>query len=222
MVPGTFTRTAVLFRIEEGWHTYGNTRNDTGFPARFEPVFPPGVELVGEAWPTPERHVSPGNILDHVYEHGTAIFLDLFVSPTTPPGPVELGLSVGWLVCRDACVFEGDSLVVTATVSSPMALIPAPSSPRVAPYVGRLPRPLTPESGVTTERIGEDQVRISVPGAKGLTFYPALEGATLTHPIEEASVPGNRLDLHLEPGSGDLTGTLEVRRSGGTEFFRVP
>ena len=241
LVPGTFTRTAVLFQIEDGWHTYGKTQNDTGFPARFEPVLPRGIEVVSEAWPTPERHVSPGGILDHVYEHETAIFLDLFVSPTTAPGQVDLGLKVDWLVCREACVFEGDSLTVTATVSTPMALIPHTTSPRTAAYAARLPRPLPPESGVTIERIGTpggavagagtggigqndsaDRVRITVPGAEELTFFPALEGAPLTRAIEDGSVRGTQLDLHIEPKAGGLAGILEVRRPGGTDFFRIP
>ena len=228
LVPGTFTRTAVIFRIDDGWHTYGNTQNDTGFPARFQPVLPPGVEVISEAWPTPERHVSPGNILDHVYKDETAVFLDLFVSPGTPPGQTELGLQVDWLVCREACIFEGDSLVVTATVSSPMALIPAPGSERTAPYLARLPKPLPAGSGVqvesiaNTEALPEDVVRITVQGAERLTFIPALDGASLTHGIEDGTATGGRLELRIEPGSGDLAGTLEVQRSGKIEYFRIP
>lgn len=227
LVPGTVARSAVFFRIEDGWHIYGNAKNDTGFPARFTPAFPPGIELVAEVWPAPSRHVSPGGILDHVYEGETAVFLDLRVAADAPIGEAELGLAVDWLVCREACVFESDSLAVRWNVSSPLALVSTASSHlRTGTHAARIPRPLSPEAGVVIERLvhadGTPLARISATGAKGLTFIPALDGAVLVDALADATTSGDRLDLRLEDGSLELAGVLEVQRAGTTEWFHVP
>ena len=226
LVPGQTTRTAVLFTIEDGWHTYGQAENDTGFPARFEPVLPPGITLVGEAWPTPERHASPGDILDHIYEDQVAIFLDLSTAPDLEPGDVELGLGINWLVCREACVFEGDSLGVTWKVATPKdSPPPTPVAYQAAvPFLAKIPVPLPVDTDIQIEVIpgATREMKIRVPEAKQIAFLPAPNAARPENPIEDAFARGNKLDIRFAPDAGDVTGTLVVERAGQFEYYAIP
>ncbi len=119
LAPGATTRTAMVFDVPEGWHTYWNGRNDTGFPASMNFQLPAGMALVDTTWPAPKRYVSPGDILDHVYTGTYPLFVDATWDPDVPvpaEGSVDVTCIIDWLVCREACIFESDTLMVTVPV----------------------------------------------------------------------------------------------------------
>src|SRR5262245_15955955 len=58
---------AVRFDLEPGWHIYWKGQNDTGYPPSVTLDLPEGFRTGEILWPVPKRLVSPGNILDHVY-----------------------------------------------------------------------------------------------------------------------------------------------------------
>ena len=89
-----------------GWHLYWKGKSDSGAPIRIVPVLPEGVSAGEVLWPVPERLLSPGGILDHVYYDKVVIVLPLCAAEELPPGEeVRIRLAVDWIACREACVF---------------------------------------------------------------------------------------------------------------------
>jgi len=104
--PDTTSTLAFIFELDEGWHTYADSVNDTGSPLLIFWALPDGVEVGEPIWPASHRYVQAGGLLDHVYEDKLVITL-----PVSVDADVELGseavisASLEWLVCDDSvCV----------------------------------------------------------------------------------------------------------------------
>lgn len=221
LVPGAETQIAIAFEIDPGWHLYWNGRNDTGLPIQVDPDLPNGLSAGTMRWPVPERHVSPGNILDHVYEKQATLILPIETSEDARPGDrLDLGFGLDWVVCQEACVYESDSLAIELPVVEPDAVpdeLPEAEVRLWNEAWSRLPRPIS-ESPVPVSIDWKDgRVRIRREGARGLCFFPGPDCAELVDPIPSTCADSDRLALGFESGPEAgrrrLQGILEVRDS---------
>ncbi len=204
----------VRFEIDPGWHLYAAARNDTGYPIRVEPRFPAGY-LPGElAWPAPHRHISAGDLLDHVYEGQVLLLLPVSVPADAVPGTqVTLGAQLQWLVCKDVCVAGAADV----TLSLPVATRPEsgadvgdPGSDQALFDATRARLPVPPSLPLTTD-LNLDVLTISVPGAASLEFVPAEDCVELPRLVTEGAVDGELLTLSLPPqreANARLTGSV--------------
>lgn len=226
LVPGATNHVAVLFELDHDWQVYAPARNDTGLPVVLRFSGPPGYRFASPLWPTPERAVSSGSILDHVYDDGTAVVVPVRVPADAVPGErVTLTARAEWLVCGESCILGEADLEIALPVGEPGAPQPAsaqaaairrsldrvPISLHVAPAGVRL----EPEPGTWT---------VQVPGATALTFYPGAACVPLADPIADAAAKGDRLRLRLEDSAGShdrLVGILEIEKPKGTLYRAI-
>jgi thiol:disulfide interchange protein DsbD len=237
--PGESLLVGVSFDIQPGWHLYWNGTNDTGYPIQVRPELPAGWSAGRLLWPAPERHVSPGNILDHVYTGRVTLLLPLRAGPAEADS-VILKARLEWLACREVCLPGSAEVALTLPVRAgaqaslhggepPRAGNPAPADPdaraRFEETRERLPLPLSASLTPVEARREDGAVVIVVPGAERLVFFPGVDCARLADPIRDAAADGDRLRLVPAPEAGAspaVNGVLEVRRPGaGPAFYTL-
>lgn len=229
---GATTWVAVHFEISPHWHLYWNGINDSGFPPEVRADLPEGFVLGEPLWPVPKRLLSPGPILDHVYEDHLTLLYPLSV-PKDAPAVVSAGFKVDWLACHEACIPESDSLAVELRISD----APGTTTEEALFRAARLRLPEAAEVPGLSLRTEADADTIGVrleladPGAAagspeiaGLAFFP---GPDCSPPIDAAGstqAQGRRLNLRLigEGGTARLAGVLQItRRDRSTRAWTV-
>ena len=217
---------ALHFEIDPGWHLYWNGRNDSGLPPELTPTMPKGFRLGAPLWPVPERHLSPGPILDHVYGDRFTLLYPLEV-PKSSPDEVTLGFKVDWLACQEMCVPESDSLVVQISIGEQA------SEPTDAALFrearAALPEKASEPPYTLRWTAAQDTVRLHLelpdpeassgkPKVAGLVFFPDMDCSEIANPDRSTLVQGRALDLALpkQKRKPRLSGILEMRFSDGT------
>lgn len=216
ITPGEPMLLGVFLDIEEGWHTYWDGKNDSGFPVSVNLHLPEGFKAEPMLWPAPEREVLPGEILDHVYTREVTL-----VIPITPPSSLEPGQRVRlsadleWLVCdKDGCIPESAEVELELPVARAGEARRASREARLIKLAhARIPKPLTPETrGVELAwEVGALVVRAD--RASEILFYPKSECPDLIDPIRGALAHGERLTLSFKPDDdrGTVSGVIEVK-----------
>lgn len=224
LAPGRTNWVALTFDIGEGWHLYWHNAGDSGMPISFRFTVPEGVR-VGEAqWPTPERHVSAGIILDYIYEKSVTILIPVEVDSSVS-GPVALSAAVEWLVCREACVPGGTT--VSATFDTGTGAARGAEASRIDEARQRIPAVLDPaDRGKIDARFNGATLVIRAPRAESMAFYPyASDTAIPVDAIAQGEAQGDRLSIEFAEAVTDereLRGVVEVRRSGqAPEFWLI-
>lgn len=199
VAPGSRLTLLWTFRPAPGWHLYGNVRNDSGFAPRQRLELPAGWEAGPLQWPAPARHVSAGDILDHVYEGELVLLQEIRVPSDAAPGRLALGAHWEWLACRESCVPGRDSLSVAVTVAPDGSPAAAPTG-RLSAARSRLPQP--PPAGLFQVVMAGDTARIvrTDGGAGNLVFVPAHDCGELADLLREGV--GATLTLRLLPADG--------------------
>lgn len=226
-VPGRATQLGVHLKIRDGWHVYWNGKNDTGTPVRVTLKLPEGFTAGEVLWPGPTRHVSAGDILDHVYEGEVTLLVPIEVSsmvdPTSNP---TISAHVDWMVCREVCTFESADLRLTRPVSVTDALA-SEDLPKFAAARAELPKDWPAEQPPADIAWHENWVDIKALNADRLAFYPFEECSAFLNPIGDAEAKGGSLSLRFDPEESAterrLFGVLAVKPTGGTrvEYYRM-
>ncbi len=235
LVAGATNNIALTFDIDEGWHVYWPGQNDTGFAPSLELTLPEGWTASDIQWPAPHRHVSPGGILDHVYEDGEATFIIPITVPSDAEvGPVTITADAEWLVCREACIPGWQTVTLETRVVPANARVGASEfSPRfeeartrhAEPYtINPHPRRLQPTRWATLKWQGGDlQVSAVVPpndaGRKpvSLAFYPDAGGSLVQNLLKTGESTGDAsrapapLFLKRADPTKPISGIIEVR-----------
>lgn len=213
-VPGTTTRIGIFMEMQPEWYTYWDGQNDSGFAAEVVLDLPEGFTAGEILWPAPKRKISPGDILDHVYEREVLLMIPITVAADVPARQrATISAQVDWLVCREACIPGGAKVSVTLPVETAGAPLQAGRRAELfTRTTQRLPRPL-PElnSPISYTRNG-DLLSLVAPGASKIAFYPANDCAPLENPLRNAQADGPGLDLSLSrpEQSTRIVGVVEV------------
>jgi len=216
IVPGQTAWLGVHFTIREGWHLYWDGFNASGEPPAATFHAPPGFKVADFLWPAPHRHVSTGDILDHVYDKEVLLLAPLTAPADAQPGStITLKANLSWLVCSDVCIPESAHVALTIPVVDAGAAKPGPDAPTFKRFRDLLPAPLPPDVTITASA---SRATIEVNGAAALEFYPGKDSLPLLNPIRDAAAPGPRLTLPLGRPTDDrkhlkprLTGVLMVK-----------
>lgn len=215
ITPGEPMLLGVFLDIEEGWHTYWNGKNDSGFPISVSLDLPEGFKAEPINWPAPRRKVMPGDILDHVYAREVTLVIPITTPATLEPGErLRISADVQWLACdKDACIPEGEQVELELPVASPSEQRrPSREARLIKMAHARIPKPLTPETtGVSAEWQG-DALIIQAEKASEILFYSKSECPDLIDPIHGATTNGNQLRLRFAPDDEQTTvrGVIEV------------
>lgn len=201
--PGGEQLIALAFTIAEGWHIYWDGQNDTGQPPTVvSSRLPAGFTLGAIRWPVPRRHVSPGDILDYIYEGRVSVFVPVRVPDTAKSGEkVRVELDLTWLQCERVCIPGKGSVAVEFLVSDtpgnfpdPM---PVPEDPRYR-SLWRVPKLLTPDGPFKADFDGTT-LRVKASRAGELEFLPAADGATVADLLHTGVTKDDTLTLTLKP-----------------------
>ena len=217
--PGESVTLVWRFALADGWHLYWSGRNDTGYPPGIDLDLPEGWVAGGLQWPAPERYVSAGDILDHVY-HDELVLIQKLGAPSnaTVGLSVTIQAEVQWLACKDMCVPGRTSLSVAVPVSDRIRN----REPNIASVAAdRLPA-LVPDGILETGWEGAT-FHLSHPGAASLTFMPTGDCGPLVDLLNDGR--GESLTLRFRPKRdtvGPVRGLISVEEeSGNTRVYRV-
>lgn len=219
LTPGREAWLGITFTIEPGWHLYWKGLNDTGAGIDIKLTGPAGFELGEPRWPAPKRHVSPGDILDHIYEERVTLLVPVKVPGDARPGSTaRFGAEINWMVCSDVCLVGGATVSLSVPVSARAGGgEPAPSAdaPLFAEARARLPGPIPKENPPVTVEWKDGAAVIRAPGMERMAFYPAEGFAGFESVLRAGEAKGDTLVLKLNPytdGPVRLVGVLEATR----------
>jgi len=242
LAPGHTFTLGITLDLEPGWHVYWDGLNDTGYPVKVTPHLPEGFRAGDLQWPAPERLVSPGDILDHVYTGHVTLLLPLEVPADLPAGTqVTLGATVEWLACHEACVPGSGEATLSLPVAEAgtdlrraMAEEGFPEArTRFEETRRRLPEPLDAASGVrwhwgsgeAGEGTGTPEgtvLFVESDGADHLEFYPARDTAPLAAILQDGASDSGTLALRLGENperAPAVRGVLDVEQGGAARYF---
>jgi thiol:disulfide interchange protein DsbD len=125
VVPGQPFDVAIRFQLESGWHIYWQNSGDSGLPPSVRWTLPEGFAVGELQFPTPKRHVSPGDIITNILRGEPVLVVKVTPPAVIKEGSVKLGAAVGYLVCEKACLREDTTLSLDLPVQSAGAAKPA-------------------------------------------------------------------------------------------------
>ena len=210
--PGESVTLVWRFDLAADWHLYWSGRNDSGFPPLIDLELPDKWLAGGLQWPVPERHVSPGDILDHVYFEELVLIQKIGAPDDAQvDGEVTIKADIQWLACKDMCVPGRTGLSVRIPVRTHVET----TEPNLASEAAaRLPGPLP---GRTLETAWEGATfHIHHPRARRLIFMPTEDCGQLVDLLNDGQ--GNRLALRFKPKGGTVgpvRGLVTIENEGG-------
>lgn len=210
LAPGKTAWFGVAFDIDPDWHLYWNGQNDSGFPVKLETTVPTGYKAGQVLWPAPVRHVSPGDLLDHVYEKRVTLLLPVQVPATAQSGSkAEVKVNADWLVCKSACLPGSAELAISVPVDATKGE-PAKSkdAPLFAEARGLLPKD-DPGQGAFQAQWNDGRLTIRSLKDKEIAFYPGADSAPLAKLLKEGQSKDGKLELRPEK-PGKVTGIVEI------------
>lgn len=219
VAPGTTVLLGLHFELADGWHIYWNGRNDTGFAPEVDWALPEGVAVGPLLWPAPERYISPGDILDHVYEGNPTILVPVTISADAAPGStLSISGEAEWLVCKELCLpgFGPISIDLTVGEASTTRAAPLSRASDIGQAATRLPEPVAaatqPES--FTVAWTAEAVTVRAAGSRSVEFYPALSSTPLANTLADAQAKGDTMRLRLASESRGMQTNDERRLVG--------
>ncbi len=224
LVPGRETQIGLVFDIEPEWHIYWRNQGDSGAPTSFEFKMPSGATIGEAQWPTPMRHVEPGDLVDFIYENRVMLIFPLRVDPTAAVGSsVTISVDAAWMVCRELCVGGEGS----ATITLPVATADGGTneSKLFDEFRARLPRAMEGTGVLATW--SEHTLVIESPGASAITWFPYEYDIVSEGPVNVLrDTLGSGPILRVEYGSSVgnvkmIRGVAEVRRSDGVKSVLI-
>jgi len=213
-VPGQTAMLGLRFEMDDHWHVYWDGLNDTGFAPVWELKLPEGWTAGEALWPAPSRYISPGDIIDHVYEGVVTIVLPVEV-PADATGEATVGIESQWLVCKEACIpGEGET-----SLTLPVRADASPTD-RAGDFDATRERlPLAAIDRTLKLGVNANLFTVSAPDAAKLAFYPARDGAEPANILRDCAAEGPTLTIELEPGEGPVRGILEISEHDGSSVF---
>ena len=162
LTPGQTAWLGVSFEIEPEWHVYWNGLSDSGAPVSVKIVVPEGYRAGPLLWPAPRRHLSPGDLLDHVYEKQVTLLVPVEVPAGAQPGSkARFSAEGSWMVCKTVGLLGSGEAALDMPVAK-AGTEPSPS--RDASLFGtaraRIPKPLPPTDSPVSLNWEDGKLRI--------------------------------------------------------------
>jgi hypothetical protein len=205
-------------------HLYWKGRSNTGAPIAVTALLPPGFTAEPLLWPAPERHVSPGRILDHVYRDEVLLILPVVVPGAAPPGSeARFAADLEWVVCRDECRVGRSHVELTLPVVAiePPGMVPAPDEepPLFVRFRRRLPWPWPQDRPELSATWQGDVLVVADERGSDLVFHPNADCGRLVDLLADGVGGGGRLRIRFVARGGvpgPARGILEIRPPDGS------
>ena len=122
--PGKMVWLGLQLTHKPQWHTYWKNPGDSGLPTELTWSLPEGVTAGTIAWPLPHK-IPIGNLANYGYEDTVLLPVPLTIAPAYKPSllssGIEIRLKANWLVCKQECIPEEGSFVLTLPTRSSLA-----------------------------------------------------------------------------------------------------
>lgn len=158
---------AIIFTMEDQWHTYWQNPGEAGLPTSFEWNVPEGFTLVQRQEPTPSRHVEEG-ITTLIHEE-EAIYVFTFLAPAVLPDTGRFQVQVDWLECKSIC--QSGSSFLQLTFPFPEASVSMKHLKEKA--MAHLPIPLTKNEWRAELKRGRIELNSLTPRSKNRKLVAA-------------------------------------------------
>ncbi len=208
--------------IDEGWHTYWDGLSDTGYAPTISFETNTQALSFGEpVWPTPERYIAPGSILDHIYEDEIAVLIPVEVEQSaSAPLHVVITASIDYLICKEYCLPE--SAKATTAIAIASTTDPKPDQ-SVLSIANELPVDLIDYD----IQWSTEQATLTVPGATHYRFFPSDECTQPADLIKQGDVESSSMTITFDRSYDDpsdpirLSGRLSIRKSGQWRHYNI-
>ncbi|MBM3319632.1 MAG: hypothetical protein FJY73_03030 [Candidatus Eisenbacteria bacterium] len=228
VVSGGTLHLGIVVDLAEGWHVYWKGRSDSGAPLEIRVDAPDGCEAGEMLWPAPERLVSPGGILDHVYREDALVIVPFRVREDFSSRDLaEFRCTARWVACREACVAGTD----TAALILPVSRAGEQASLSLDAGLFRrvrlsIPVPLPDTHPGVRARWEDDRFIVRAGEDDRVAFFPAADCGELADPIADAVSDRGLLALRFrrtESGVGPASGVIEIRTNARSPaaFYEV-
>jgi len=216
---GGIVNLGLVFSIAPEWHLYWRGCSDSGAPIEVKMVLPPGYQAGELLWPAPQRHVSPGEILDHIYEEEVVLILPVTLPADIVPGEMARFLGrVDWVVCRESCEFgHADVEVALPLTGENQSLELSAYAPLFAKARRIIPQPFPRDHQSLRVRWQATTLHIEAGQEGYLAFYPLSGCENLLDPMSDGESDKGRLALRfreVEGDAGTVQGILKWRPNG--------
>lgn len=224
LVPGRTSTIGVNFDIAPGWNLYWRNAGDSGLPITVKFETPEGLTIGEPMWPTPERHVLPGDLLDYTYTRRVTLLFPVTLSASSTPnsGPVKIKAVAKWLVCKEACVPGERAIELSLPIASSSSA--SADADLIASARARLPLTLSEQPAPIIRVAWQGRtLELACTAAEELMFFP-YEGDTQP---EDALQNGSakRESLRLSYQSAEtgqpVRGVLQVKRLGNVTYHLI-
>lgn len=214
---------AIDIVVEDGWHTYWPGVSDTGYGVSFTFDAPESIEFKEPIWPTPERYLQRGGILDHTYEGTVTVLYPFVVKDNAAPMTTVINIDASFLVCEELCLPGKDQATVSLEIvadskqadkASEHAAIHRLHKERAKPFDAN-------DLAVRLQWI-KGAAAIMFRDATRIEFYPDTECSPVKDLIEDGAADGNRLEIYFSDTQDmRLSGRLRVTTPTGDEFYDI-
>ena len=224
IAPGETVPVALEQNIIPGWHTYWTNPGEAGLPTTLDWKLPAGWKTGALEWPYPKR-LPVGPLMNYGYE-GKVWTLSSVTAPADarPGAMVTLNAKASWLVCKEVCIPEDQTVMLAFTV----AASPPAADPKVAAQFAQAraklptpsPWPMRVHAGGHVDLFVEAPVLARAQPASA-EFFPARSGEVKDMAPQITGVAGNGLVLRMVPGEKSarmkaLDGVLVLTSSDGS------
>jgi thiol:disulfide interchange protein DsbD len=176
--PGSDLQLGVHFLLEKAWHIYWINPGDSGQPPSFKWHLPPGFSAREIQWPRPDRMQTSKELVDYGYHDDVLLPLTIHASSAISSHmPVEFGVEVKWLICREVCIPEHAQLRLLLLVAA-AAKINEQSAQLFAKTMKLLPQPL-PRAWRVSFTSAKDELALTINADKSIAhaeFFPLDPG----------------------------------------------
>ena len=222
-VPGNSNILIITISVEDGWHTYWPGLNDTGYGISIDIPTVQHLTFAEPFFPTPSRYISPGNILDHVYDGSFDVLIPFRVSEDAEIGTmIPVGAFVGALVCDDICIPQSDGISLMLKVVGPNET----NFTRQEAIDTLANKPVSPTNAQV--RWSENKVKFTIPRSTHYTFFPDNNCTTPADLITQGDVESDTLTITFDRQYDDdptsparLSGRLRVKIEDSWREFDI-
>ncbi len=218
LVPGTTAMIGLWFEIDEGWHIYQASQNDTGLEPTVEWASDAPLEFGGIEWPAGHRFTQPGEILDHGYEGSVLLMIPVEVPSDLDIGRVvEIRADLEWLACdAELCVPGFAELSLTLPVRASSEASGDSSRFEAARRALGVPVRDASDDGPAMAWEGSTLV-VRAAGDGHLSFVPGPGGARVQGLFDSGVSETGELRLDFEEGEAPVIGWVRVGGAAGAE-----
>lgn len=193
--PGDSGLLALEIKIDEDWHIYWPGVSDSGFGISLDLRSSGPLTLDDPIWPTPKRHILPGEILDHVYEDTVMVLVPFQINADAEPElPIFFDVDAEFLVCSSICLpGKANASTSASVVDETVNKDQTPDHDTITSAYQHRPRRFNPNAQDVRVQWIADAAAIMFRDATKIEFFPSKECTTLANPIADGTTNSNRL-----------------------------